>query len=63
MTCIYMSLAYEDYKQIEQQMKDFRETTHTGTPGPFYHKSIRIRVTNDLMLELHGPTVKGRDAL
>jgi hypothetical protein len=58
LTVAYMQLSYEDYKNLEAQMRGFRETTHTSTPGPFYHKSIRLRVA-DLIIEFHGPIVRG----
>jgi hypothetical protein len=57
---IYMQLTYEDYKALEQQMKTFAETTHTSTPGPFYHKSIRLKVSDSLVMEFHGPNVRGQ---
>jgi len=59
MTALYIHLTYENYKELETQMKTFAETTHTNTPGPFYHKSIRLRITPDLTIEFHGPNVKG----
>lgn len=58
MSVIYTRLTYEQFKGLEQQMKDFRETTHK-TEGGFYHKSIRLRVTDDLVMEFHGPMVGG----
>lgn len=59
MTVVYAQLDYESYKNVEKQMKEFKETTHTATPGPFYHKSIRLQITNDLIIEFHGPNVRG----
>jgi len=59
MSVIYMHLAYEDYKRLEEQMREFAETVHTSTPGPFYHKSIRLFIGNDLVVEFHGPNVRG----
>jgi hypothetical protein len=58
MSVIYTHLAYEDYKNLEQQMRTFAETTHK-TEGGFYHKSIRLRINDDLVLEFHGPLVGG----
>lgn len=55
----YFHLDHEAYKNLERQMKEFRETTHTATPGPFYHKSIRLRITPELIIEFHGPNVRG----
>ena len=60
-SCIYMHLSYDDYKALEAQMKKFAETTHTSTPGPFYHKSIRLHLTDKLVLEFHGPNVRGKE--
>lgn len=54
----YMHLAYEDFKKLEEQMKRFTETTHK-TEGGFYHKSIRLNITEDLIVEYHGPLVGG----
>ena len=59
MTVAYFHLTYEDYKNLEQQMRQFAETTHTSTPGPFYHKSIRLRIDENLIVEFHGPNVMG----
>lgn len=59
MAVMYIHLTYEDYKNLEAQMKAFRETAHTSTPGGFYHKSIRLRIGQDLVVEFHGPLVGG----
>jgi len=53
-----MHLPYEAYKSLEEQMKSFKETTHTTTGG-FYHRSVRLVVNNDLIIEFHGPLVGG----
>ena len=58
MTVQYIHLAYEDYKNLEEQMKKFNETSHTTEPG-FYHKAIRLQITPDLTMEFHGPLVRG----
>ncbi len=55
-TVIYTSLSYENYKNLEEQMRKFAETTHTTEPS-FYHKSIRLQITPDLTMEFHGPLV------
>ena len=60
MTVMYLQLDYESYKQLEEDMRAFRETSHKTEPG-FYHKSIRLRVGNDLILEFHGPLVKAAE--
>jgi len=54
----YIHLDYEAYKRLEEQMREFKETTHESTGG-FYHKSIRLRVDGDLVMEFHGPLVGG----
>lgn len=58
MSVIYTHLTYEQFKELERQMVAFRETTHK-TEGGFYHKSIRLKVTDDLIMEFHGPLVGG----
>ena len=60
MNCMYLQLSYENYKALETQMKTFSETTHVSTPGPFYHKSIRLQLGKDLVMEFHGPNVRGQ---
>jgi hypothetical protein len=59
MSVIYTHLTYEDYKALEEQMRAFAETVHTTTPGPFYHKSIRLQISEELVMEFHGPNVRG----
>lgn len=56
----YIHLDYEAYKSLEEQMRAFRDTLHK-TEGGFYHKSIRLRVGSDLVMEFHGPLVGGDD--
>lgn len=58
MSVIYTHLTYEQYKELERQMMEFKETAHR-TEGGFYHKSIRMRITDDLIMEFHGPMVGG----
>lgn len=58
MSVIYTHLNYEDYKALEEQMRKFAETAHK-TEGGFYHKSIRLKIGNDLVMEFHGPLVGG----
>ncbi len=60
-TVLYLSISYEEYKSLEEQMREFAETVHKSTGG-FYHKSIRIRVNQLLMMEFHGPLVKAAEA-
>ncbi len=54
----YTHLSYEEYKALQQQMKEFKETTHKSTGG-FYHKSIRLTVSDGFIMEFHGPLVGG----
>lgn len=56
MTVQYIHLSYEDYKSLEEQMKAFGESLHKTTSG-FYHKAIRLRIGQDLIMEFHGPLV------
>ena len=58
MSIVYTHLTYEDYKNLERQMKEFAETAHK-TEGGFYHKSIRLKISGDLIMEFHGPMVGG----
>lgn len=58
MSVIYTHLTYEDYKKLEGQMKAFKETSHTTVSG-FYHKSIRLKINDTLIMEFHGPNVGG----
>lgn len=58
MTVQYIHLKYEHYKNLEDQMRAFNETTHKSTGG-FYHKSIRLRIDDNLIIEFHGPLVGG----
>ena len=54
----YTHLSYEEYKSLQKQMKEFKETTHKSTGG-FYHKSIRLTVSDGFIMEFHGPLVGG----
>jgi hypothetical protein len=58
MAVMYLHLDYEAYKALEQQAREFAETTHKSTGG-FYHKSWRVKVAPDLIIEFHGPLVGG----
>lgn len=58
MAVIYTHVTYEEFKAVEKAMKEFKETTHQTTPG-FYHKSIRMPISKDLILEIHAPLVGG----
>lgn len=58
MSVIYMHLQYEEYKELERQMRAFAETSHKSTGG-FYHKSIRLKLNESTILEFHGPLVGG----
>ena len=58
MAVMYLSIAYEEYKELEAQMRAFKETTHKTGPNEFYHKSIRLRIADDVVMEFHGPLVR-----
>jgi len=57
-TDMYIRLSYDEYKDFEQQLKDYSilETAHTSVEG-YYHKSFRLRV-GGVTFEVHGPLVK-----
>lgn len=54
----YIHLSYDEYKKLEEQMREFAETTHETTSG-FYHKAIRLKISRGLTMEFHGPLVRG----
>lgn len=56
---MYMHLSYEDYKSLEQQCKAWVETKHTTGGTAFYHKAMRVRINDGLIIEFHGPLVGG----
>lgn len=58
MSVMYIHLSYEHYKALEKQMKAFSETTHTTVSG-FHHKSVRLKIDDDTIIEFHGPLVGG----
>lgn len=58
MTVQYIHLSYEAYKALERQCREWKETTHTTVTG-FHHKSIRLNIDGNLIMEFHGPLVGG----
>ena len=58
--CIYITISYEQYKDLERQMREFKESTHESTSG-FYHKSIRLNIPDGPIFEFHGPIVKAAE--
>ncbi len=60
MTCMYIQLSYEEYKNLEAQMAAFKEmeTTHKTVTGG-YHKAFRLKLKDGLVFEFQGPLVKG----
>ena len=60
-TDLYFNLDYNAFKALEKAMKEFPETSH-GEGTDWYHKSVRIPVGDNLMLEFHGPGVKARQS-
>lgn len=57
MASLYLQLTYEEYKELEEQLRELKETSHKSEGG-FYHKSIRLKITENTTLEFHGPLVK-----
>lgn len=59
MNDMYMRLTYEQYKNLEKQLRAWEalETTHRTVEGA-YHKSLRLEITDTLILEFQGPLVK-----
>lgn len=60
MNDLYMRLTYEQYKALEAQLKRWEEieTTHKTVEGG-YHKSLRLTITDTLIIEFQGPLLKG----
>ena len=56
---IYMHLSYEDYKNLEEQAKLWKETRHETGGSAFYHKAVRLKINDALVVEFHGPLVGG----
>ena len=55
-----MRLTYDEYKEMERQIKAFDdlESTHVTMGDPaFYHRSFRLKFEG-LTIEFHGPTVR-----
>ena len=59
MNDLYMRLTYEQYKNLEDQLRRFAEleTTHRTVDGG-YHKAFRLHITDSLILEFQGPLIK-----
>ncbi len=59
MNDLYMRLTYEQYKALEDQLDRWEEieTTHRTVEGG-YHKALRLKITNSLIIEFMGPLVK-----
>ncbi len=62
MADIYIHLTFDEYKALEEQMKSFAETNH-GDGTDWYHKSIRLKIGEELTMEFHGPNVKARETI
>ena len=57
MSYMYLSVSYEEYKDLEEQLRNFSEIEKTHGKGEeFYHKSLRLHI-GDLTFEIHGPAV------
>jgi hypothetical protein len=59
MTVLYIHLDYDAFKALEAAAKAWKETQHTTTPPGFYHKSVRLPIGPDTIIEFHGPLVGG----
>ena len=59
MNDMYMRLTYEQYKNLENQLRTWEEieTTHRTIEGG-YHKALRLKITDSFILEFQGPLVK-----
>ena len=59
MNDLYLRLNYEQYKNFEEQLANFKklETTHRTVDGG-YHKAFRLNITDSLILEFQGPLIK-----
>lgn len=57
-TNFYAQLSYDEYKELERQLRDWDsiETSHTSVDG-YYHKALRIKV-GTILFEFQGPLVK-----
>ena len=57
-TNFYVQLGYDEYKEVENQLRDFAsiETSHSTVEG-YYHKALRIKIGTSLF-EIQGPLVK-----
>ncbi len=60
MADMYFQLSYDEWKNLEEAMKEFNETAH-GEGTEWYHKAVRIPVGEHLTIEFHGPGVKARE--
>lgn len=55
---LYVNLTYEDYKRLERQAREFKETAH-GEGTEYYHKAFVLDI-GGVRFEFHGPNVKAR---
>jgi hypothetical protein len=60
MADIYIRLNYKEYKALERAMREVKETTHMeGTD--FYHKALRLPISEGVVIEFYGPGVRRPD--
>ena len=59
MNDLYMRLTYEQYKNLEDQLRRWTEieTAHKTVDGG-YHKALRLNITGTLIIEFQGPLIK-----
>lgn len=55
---LYVNLSYDDYKNLERQAREFKETAH-GEGTEYYHKAFVLDI-GGVRFEFHGPNVKAR---
>ena len=55
---IYLRLSYDEYKELEDQCRNFdkHETSHASVEG-YYHKALRLHIGDSLTFEFQGPLV------
>lgn len=52
-------LTYEEFKHLEEQLKAWEEIEKTHkTTDEYYHKSLRLEITEELVFEFQGPLIK-----
>ena len=55
---IYIQLDYDDYKRLEDQLKNWDKIETSHMNDSHYHKALRLEISKDLVFEFQGPLVK-----